>query len=106
MTPDQIDITFIAQLLRVWWLVADETQSRNAAALLIDGDDWLDLTQVAQIVDQFAQLRRALDVASEENEPAGLDAPKQFCASRVEIFAGNATDYQLAKRIRTHSPKQ
>src|SRR5260221_13330168 len=46
VAPDQFDIVFVAQLLRVRRLVADQTQSRNAAALLIDGDDGLDFAQI------------------------------------------------------------
>src|SRR5689334_5606639 len=70
VSPDQIQIVLVAQLLRVWWLAADQSQTRNAAAFLIDGDDWLDLAQIAQIVDQFSQLRSALNVAPEKNESA------------------------------------
>src|SRR5215468_2708787 len=39
VAPDQIDIIFISELLRVRRFVADQAQSRNATALLIDGDD-------------------------------------------------------------------
>src|SRR5437762_10316482 len=61
VAPDQIDIVLIAQLLRVRGLAADQTQTRNAAAFLIDGDNRFDLTQIAQVVDQLSQLRRGLD---------------------------------------------
>ena len=39
-----------------------------------------------KIVDQFAQLRRALDVAPEKNEAAGLHAPKQCGRFGIELF--------------------
>src|SRR5215475_12777335 len=50
VTPDQIDIILIAQLLRVRRFVADAPQSRDAPAFLINRDDRLNVAQVAQIV--------------------------------------------------------
>ena len=66
----------VAQLLRVRRLVADQPQARNAAALLVDRDDRLDFAEIAQVIDQLPELRRALNVAPEENEPARLDPTK------------------------------
>src|SRR5512132_3786430 len=68
MAPDQIDVVFISQLLRVRRFVSDAPESRDAAALLIDCDDGLDVAQLTQIVDELSELRRALEIASEENE--------------------------------------
>jgi len=51
-----------------------------------------DLTKAAQIIDQFAQLSGALDVAPKENITAGLHPPKQPFGSGVEFFAGNARE--------------
>src|SRR6266446_11011056 len=43
VTPDQIDIVLLPQLLRVRWFVSDAPQSRHAPAFLIDCNDGLDL---------------------------------------------------------------
>jgi hypothetical protein len=93
VTPDELDIVFIAQLLRVRRFVSDEAQSRDAAAFLIDCDDGLDVTQVAQIVDELSKLRPALEIASEKNVCARLDAPKQTGCFRIEFFSGNSRHY-------------
>ena len=99
VAPDQIDIILVAQLLRVRRLAADQAQPRNAAAFLIDGDDRFDFAEIAQIVDQLSQLRRAFDVAPEKNESARLNAPKHFRAGGIEFLAGNAAEDQLTERI-------
>src|SRR5580765_7277418 len=67
VAPDQIDIVFIAQLLRVRRFVSDAPQSRDASAFLIDCNDWLDLADVAQIVDELSELCPTFEIASEEN---------------------------------------
>ena len=77
VAPNECDVVLLAQLLRVRRLVADQPQPRNAAAFLVDRDDRLDVAEIAQIVDQLPQLRRARDVAAEKDEAAGLDAPEQ-----------------------------
>jgi len=56
-----------------------------------------------QVVDQFPQLRRAFDVASEENEPARLHSPEQFGTSGVQFFSGDAAEYQLTERTVVHN---
>src|SRR4051794_40982914 len=43
VAPDQIDVVFIAQLLRVRRFVSYAPQSRDASAFLIDCDDRLDV---------------------------------------------------------------
>src|SRR5260370_36313647 len=42
MPADKIDIALVAQLLRIWRLVPDQTQSREAAVFLFDRDDRLE----------------------------------------------------------------
>src|SRR5437867_10183835 len=103
MPPDKIDIVLVAQLLRVRRLAADQSQARHAPALLIDGNDRLDLAEIAQIVDQLSQLRRAFDVAPEKNEPARLDAAKHFRARSIEFFSRDAAEYQLTERTVVHN---
>src|SRR5436305_3471124 len=99
VTANEIDVVLVAQLLGVRWLGADQTQARHASAFLVDGDDRLGFAQIAQIVDQLSQLRRALNVAPKKNESARLHAPKHFRARRVEFLPGNAAKYELAERI-------
>jgi len=96
VAPDKIDIVLVRATAARSALGADQAQSRNAAAFLIDGDDRLDLAQIAQVVDQLSQLRRTFDVAPEQNEPARLDAPKHFRTGGVELFAGNTAQDELA----------
>src|SRR5712691_7358922 len=106
VAPDQIDIVLIAQLLRVRRFVSDTPQSRDASAFLIDCNDGLDLAQVAQIVDELSELRRALEIASEENECPGLHAPKQPGCFRIEFFSGNTRHYQLTNGIGLHGAQR
>ena len=51
MLPNEFDVAFLAQLLRIRRFVPDQAQPRNPSAFLIDRDDRLDLAEVAQIVD-------------------------------------------------------
>src|SRR4051794_5878991 len=77
VASDYIDVVFIAQLLCVRRFVSYAPQSRDASAFLIDCDDRLDGAQVAQIIDELSELRRALEIASEENVCTRLHAAKQ-----------------------------
>src|SRR5437870_12546118 len=86
VTPDQFYIVFVAQLLRVRRLVADQTQSRNATALLIDGDDGLDFAQIAQIVEELPELRGAFDIPAEKNERARLHFTEKPGRRRLEFI--------------------
>src|SRR5260370_3867401 len=67
VTTDKADIVLVAQLLRIRWFAADQSQTRNAAAFLIDGDNWFDPAQIAEIADKLSQLRCGLNVAPEKN---------------------------------------
>jgi hypothetical protein len=87
VAPDQFDIVFVAQLLRVRRLIADQTQSRNATALLIDGDDGLDFAQVAQIVDELPELRGSFDISAEKNERARLHFTEKPGHRRLEFLS-------------------
>src|SRR5260370_41173175 len=102
MSADKIDIVLVAQLLRVRRFASDQSQARYAPTLLIDGDDRFRFAQIAQVIDQFAQLGRAFDVAPEKNEPARLHTPEQFGAGGIEFLSGNAAEYQLTERITLH----
>ena len=103
MSLDKIDIAFVTQLLRVRRLVSDQTQTRDAAAFLIDRDDRLDFAQIAQIIDELSQLRSARDVATEKNKRAWLHFSKQLCRFGIEFLAGNPSHDQLTKRIAFHT---
>ncbi len=106
VAPDQIDIILIPQLLRVRRFVSDAPQSRDASAFLIDCDDRLDVAQVAQIVDELSELRRALEIASEKNVCPRLHAPKQTGCFRIEFFSGNTRHYQLTNGIGLHGAQR
>src|SRR6266705_3465943 len=99
VTADKIDIVLVAKLLSVWRLAADQAQARHAPAFLIDGNDRLALAQIAQVVDEFAKLCRALDVAPKENKTPGLHSPEDAGAFRVEHFTRHTCEYQLTERI-------
>src|SRR5437016_718410 len=94
---DQFDIVFVAQLLRGRRLVADQTQSRNATALLIDGDDGLDFAQVAQIVDELPELRGAFDISAEKNERARLHFAEKPGRRRLEFLSRHTRHDQLTE---------
>src|SRR5207237_388531 len=68
MPADKIDIVLVPQLLRVRRFASDQSQARYAPTLLIDGDDRFRFAQIAQVIDQFAQLGCAFDVSSEKLE--------------------------------------
>ena len=106
MTPDQIDVAFVAQLLRVRRFISDQPQSRNAAAFLVNGDNRLDLTQITQIIDELPELRGSLDVAAEEDKRSRLDAPKQVSCFRIQLFAGHTSHDQLTQRIALHGAER
>ena len=62
----------------------------------LDSDFESGLPERAEI-DQLAQLRRALDVAPEQDETTRLYAPKQFHGFRVEFFTRNAREDELTE---------
>jgi len=102
MPPNECNVTAIPKLLRVRRFVSDQPQPRNPAALLIDRDDRLDLTEISQVIDQFPQLGRALNIATEENEPAGLNPAKQRRRFRIQLVARNTSENQLTERSAFH----
>jgi hypothetical protein len=56
--------------------MAYQTEAGDAAAFLINRDDWLGVTQIAQIINQFPQLLRTLNVASKQNKAPWLSPTK------------------------------
>ncbi len=93
------DVVLLAELLRVGRFVPDQAQTRNAAAFLIDRDDRFDVAQVAQIVDQLPQLRRARDVAAKQNVAARLHAAEERGGCGIEFRAGHAGEEELSELI-------
>jgi hypothetical protein len=90
--PDERNIAAIAQLLGIRRFVPDQTQPGNASAFLVYRDDRLDLAQVPQIVDQLPELKRALDVATEKDVAAWLNAPKQRGTFGIQFIAWNTSE--------------
>src|SRR5437868_2524992 len=76
VAANQLNITLVAQLLRIGRLVPDQTQPRYAAALSINGNNWLDFADITEVINQLPQLHRCLDVSSEQDESAGLHPPQ------------------------------
>ena len=76
-----------------------------ALARLDSGSDRLRrrAVDIAQVVDEFAKLCRALDVAPKENKTPGLHSPEDAGAFRVEHFTRHTCEYQLTERITLHS---
>src|ERR1043166_8979071 len=103
VAPDQCNIVPVAQLLGIRRLVPNQPQARDAPSLLIDRNDRLDLTQIAQIVDQLPELPRALNVAAKKNKSARLDATKQTRRFRIQFEPWNSGKDQLTERIALHN---
>jgi hypothetical protein len=97
MTLDQFGIALVSQRLGIRRLLADQTQSRNAAAFLVDGDERLDVRDVAQVVDEFAELLRRLNVPSEQNKTTRLEFFEPGGGFRGEFRAGDAHEKKLAE---------
>ncbi len=97
MLPNEFEIAFVAELLGVRRLLADEAETGDAAAFLVDRDDGLDRAQVAQVVDQLPQLRGALDVAAEEDEPARLHLAEEGGGGGIEFFSRDTGEDQLTR---------
>jgi hypothetical protein len=89
-------------LLGVRRFVADQAEPGNAAPFLINRYDGIDVAQIAQVVDQLPELRSALDVAPEKDEPARLNPPKQCRRFRIQFVPGNTSENQLTERRAFH----
>ena len=106
MLPNELDVSLVSELLRVWRLLPDQTETRNAPAFLVDRNDRLDRAQVAQIVDELSELRCVREIASEENVCPRLDASKQTSCFRIKFFSGNTGHYQLTNGIGLHGAQR
>jgi hypothetical protein len=62
---DEIEVAFVAKLLGVWRLAAEELEAGDAAAFLVDGDDGLGVAEVAKVIDELAELDGGFDIATE-----------------------------------------
>ena len=102
MAADQIQIPAVAELLGVGRFVADELEAGNAAALLVDRDDWFHTAQISEVVDELAKLLGRLDVSAEEDEPSGLDLAKEAGGFGIEFRSGNTNEKKLAGILGWH----
>jgi hypothetical protein len=102
VAPNETNVTTFAELLRVRRLISNQPQPRDAPTFLIDCDDRLDRAQVAQVVDQFPQLHRALDVPAEDDEAARLHFAKERGGFAIDLFAGHTREDQLTERSALH----
>ena len=102
VAPNECEVVLVAQLLRVWRFVANQTQARDAATFLINRHNRLDFAQVTQVVDQFFELDRTGDVAAEEDIAAGLDAPEKRSRSSIQFRSRHAREEKLSQLILLH----
>jgi len=102
MAADEVEVSAVAELLGVRWFVTDQLESGNAAPFLIDRDDRFHLTEITKIVDELAELRGGLNVASEENEAARLDLAEEAGGFGIEFGAGDADEQELTRIVRWH----
>ena len=95
MLLNQRRIAFVAQCLCVWRFFTDESESRNATTFLINRDEWLDVRDVTQIVDEFAELLWCLNVAAEQDEAARLKFFQSSGGFRGEFESWNPHKEEL-----------
>jgi hypothetical protein len=53
---DEVGVAFVAKGLGIGRFLADESEAGDATAFLVDGDEGFDVGQVAEVVDEFAEL--------------------------------------------------
>ena len=102
MTADQIQIPAVAELLGIGRLVADEFEAGHASTLLVDRDDRLHAAQIAEVVDELAELLGGLDVSAEEDESSGLDLTEEAGGFGIEFCAGNTNEKKLTGILGWH----
>jgi hypothetical protein len=102
MAANQIQIPAVAELLGVGRLVADEFEAGHAASLLVDRDDWFHAAQIAEVVDELAELLGRLDVSAEKDEPSGLDLTEEAGGFGIEFRAGNTNEKKLTGILGWH----
>ena len=102
MLPNESNIALLPKLLRIGRFFADKAQTRDSAAFLVDRNDRLDRAQVAQVVDQFSQLRRAFDVATEKDVAARLHFAEEGGGGGIKFFPGNSGEDQLTRGSALH----
>lgn len=95
MPTNEPCITPVAELAGVWRLVAEDLQARNPTAFLVNGDDGFGDTQIPKIVNQFAKLRRRLDISPEQDVSTRLELSKASGSCGVEFSTGNAYEQEL-----------
>jgi hypothetical protein len=95
MFTDQSWISLFSELLRVGRFVADQFEPRDPASFLVNGNDRLDLRQIAKIIYQPTKLPRRLDVPSEENIPSGLDSPEEEGRFGIKLDSGHTNKQEL-----------
>ena len=100
---DEFLVAFFPEILGVGRFVADQAQTRNAAAFLVDGDDGLDPAEVAKVVDESAELFRVLDVPPENDKTAWLEAAETFGGIGIKFAAGNPGEEELTEEMFFHS---
>lgn len=94
---DELRVTFIPKGLGIGGLLADETEAGDATTFLVDSDERLNVREIAQVVDKFAELLWGDDVSSKEDEATGLEFFETGGGVGVEFGAGDAGEEELAE---------
>ncbi len=97
MAADQVEVVFLAELLGVGRFVADEFEAADASPFLVNGDDGFVVAEVAQIVDEFAELFGRRDISAEEDVAAGLGGAEEGGGGGVEFHSRNAEEKELTE---------
>lgn len=96
---DELGVTFIPKGLGIGGLLSDETEAGDAAAFLIDGDERFNVGEIAQVVDEFAELLRGDDISAKEDEAAGLELFETGGRIGVEFRSGDTGEEELAEKV-------
>lgn len=80
-------------------LLADETESGDATPFLVDGDEGLNVGEIAQVVDEFAELLWGDNVSAKEDEATGLELFETGGGVGVEFRSGDTGEEELAEKV-------
>ena len=70
---------------------------------MVDRDDGLHFTEVAEVVDKLAQLRGRFDISSKKNKSPRLDVAEESGGFRIEFGSRNTDEQKLTRIVRWHN---
>ena len=89
-------------MLSVGRFVADEFEPGHATTLLVDRDDRFHAAQIAEVVDELAELLGSFDVSAEKDETSGLNLTEEAGGFGIEFRAGNTNEKKLTGILGWH----